>query len=50
MIEETLGSSGKTQVNEIDEKQLPVILLAYKEKGSIGIKEIVQGEDYLLNS
>ena len=43
MIDECFGANGKTQVNEIEADQLPVILLAYKEKGSIGIKQVVQG-------
>ena len=44
MVEECFGASAKAQVNEIDENRLPVILIAYKEKGSIGIKSVVQGE------
>ena len=43
MVEECFGSTGKTQVNEIDESQLPVILIAFKEKGSISIKTVIQG-------
>ena len=44
MVEECFGSSAKANVDEIRADHLPVILLAYKEKGSVGIKNIIQGK------
>ena len=44
MVEECFGASAKTNVDEIRADHLPVILIAYKEKGTVGIKNIIQGE------
>lgn len=44
MVEECFGASAKANVDEIRADHLPVILLAHKEKGTVGIKTIVQGE------
>ena len=43
MIDESFGADGKTKVNEIEADQFPVILLAYEERGSIRIKQVVKG-------
>ncbi len=43
MVEECFGSSAKTNVDEIRADHLPVILIAYKEKGIVGIKSVIQG-------
>ena len=43
MVDECFGVSGKTQVNEIEEQHLPVILITFKEKGSVSIKTVIQG-------
>jgi hypothetical protein len=43
MVEECFGLSAKASVDMIRADHLPVIILAYKEKGSVGIKNIIQG-------
>ncbi len=43
MVEECFGVLAKSSVDEIRADSLPVILIAYKEKGSLGIKNIIQG-------
>ena len=43
MVEECFGASAKANVDEIRADHLPVILIAYKEKGTVSIKQIVQG-------
>ena len=43
MVEESFGSSAKANVDEIRADHLPVILIAFKENGSVNIKNIIQG-------
>ena len=43
MVEDCFGLSAKAEVDEIRADHLPVILIAYKEKGTVSIKSIIQG-------
>ena len=43
MVEDCFGSAAKTSVDEIKADHLPVILIVYKEKGSVSIRNIIQG-------
>ena len=43
MVEQSFGAAAKTSVDTIRADYLPVILLAYKERGSVAIRNIIQG-------
>ena len=44
MVDECFGASAKSEVDAIRADHLPVILLAYKEKGSVSIKAVIKSE------
>lgn len=44
MVDECFGASAKSVVDGIRADHLPVILLAYKEKGSVSIKVVIKSE------
>ena len=43
MVEESFGKSAKGNVDEIRADHLPCILIVYKIKGAVDIRNIVQG-------
>ena len=43
MVEESFGKSAKGNVDEIRADHLPCILIVYKVKGAVDIRNIVQG-------
>lgn len=47
MVEQSFGAAAKTSVDTIRADYLPVILLAYKERGSVAIRNIIQGNTNL---
>ena len=44
MVEESFGKSAKGNVDEIRADHLPCILIVYKVKGAVDIRNIVQGK------
>lgn len=47
MVDESFGRLAKTNVEDIKPDHLPVILVVYKTKGALGIRNIIQGETNL---
>ena len=43
MVEESFGKSAKGNVDEIRADHLPCILIVYKVKGTVDIRNIIQG-------
>ena len=43
MVEESFGKSAKGNVDEIRADHLPCILIVYKMKGGVDIRNIIQG-------
>ena len=43
MVEDSFGKSAKGNVDEIRADHLPCILIVYKMKGSVDIRNIIQG-------
>ena len=43
MVDESFGRLAKTNVEDIKPDHLPVILVVYKTKGALGIRNIIQG-------
>ena len=43
MVEESFGKSAKGNVDEIRADHLPCILIVYKMKGVVDIRNIIQG-------
>ena len=44
MVEESFGKSAKGNVDEIQADHLPCILIVYKMKGGVDIRNIIQGK------
>lgn len=47
MVQECFGNVAKASVDEIKAESLPAILIVYKAKGSIDIRNVIQGETNL---
>ena len=43
MVHDCFGKIAKASVDEVTPEQLPAILLVYKMKGSLDIRNIIQG-------
>ena len=43
MVRESFGTSIATHVDDIKPDHLPVILIVYKSKGQIDVRDIIQG-------
>ena len=43
MVQDCLGGVAKASINDINPDQLPAILIVYKIKGSLDIRNVIQG-------